>query len=116
MSEPKTLVVVGLISPDENAEPDLPDNLPEFSAYELGIRFRVGRTIPDQILILLSSQEEMTELLSAIEGVNLKLILMTDDPNQPKPDTLDALWDLLPKGESVSLDPPPEEDNPFRIL
>ncbi len=139
MSEPTTLVVVALIALDDDQLADLPEDLDELSAYELGIRRRVGRPVPNPVMICIDSQEELKELLDSIEGLDVTLDLMTDDRTKPKPETLDDLWSLLPQslvspsppGDALNPDDPfrilpngptnpaaspPEDDNPFRIL
>ena len=137
MSEPNTIVVVAMIALDENQLADIPEDLDELSAYELGMRRRVGRPVPNPALICVASQSELKELMDGIEGMDVTLDLMTDDLTKPKPETLDDLWALLP-GETTSspvdainvddpfrilpdipTDPtagPPEDDNPFNVV
>ena len=120
MTRKSTLVVVGIIAADDTEEAELPadlNDLEELTAYELGIRLRVGRGIPERVLILVASPDELTEIIEGIEGVEVNLELMTDDQNQPQPETLDDLWELLSKSVGGAA-PPPEDDsdNPFRIL
>jgi hypothetical protein len=117
MSQQKTLVVVGLIASEEAEDDDLPYDLEELSPYELDIRLRVGRSVPDRVLILIESQSELKELIAAIEGQDMALDIMTDDPSKPKPATLDDLWELLPQGEAAGgNDAPADTEDPFRIL
>ena len=117
MSQQITLVVVGLIAPEDAEDDDLPYDLEELSPYELDIRLRVGRSVPDRVLILIESQDELKELIAAIEGQDMALDIMTDDPSKPKPATLDDLWELLPQSEPVGgNDAADDPDNPFRIL
>jgi hypothetical protein len=126
MSEPTTLVVVAMIALDEDHLADIPEDLEELSAYELGMRRRVGRTVPNPALICVASQDELKELMDGIEGMDVTLELMTDDLTKPKPGTLDDLWSLLPSAatsspvDNVNIDDPfrilPEDDNPFHIL
>lgn len=117
MSQQITLVVVGLIASEEAEDDDLPYDLEELSPYELDIRLRVGRSVPDRVLILIESQGELKELIAAIEGQDMTLDIMTDDPSKPKPATLDELWELLPQGEPAGgNDAPADTEDPFRIL
>ena len=137
MSEPTTLVVVAMIALDEDQLADIPEDLAELSAYELGMRRRVGRPVPSPALICVASQDELKELMDGIEGMDVALDLMTDDRTKPKPETLDDLWALLPSEAASSpvdtiniddpfrilpdmpIDPsagPPEDDNPFNVL
>jgi len=137
MSEPTTLVVVAMIALDDDHLADIPEDLEELSAYELGMRRRVGRALPSPVLICVASQDELKELMDGIEGMEVTLDLMTDDRTKPKPETLDDLWSLLPNAvASPPVDPfniddpfrilpndpigpdthPPEDDNPFHIL
>jgi hypothetical protein len=137
MSEPITLVVVAMIALDEDQLADIPEDLAELSAYELGMRRRVGRPVPSPALICVASQDELKELMDGIEGMDVALDLMTDDRTKPKPETLDDLWALLPSEAASSpvdtiniddpfrilpdmpIDPsagPPEDDSPFNIL
>ena len=137
MSEPTTLVVVAMIALDEDQLADIPEDLAELSAYELGMRRRVGRPVPNPALICVASQDELKELMDGIEGMDVALDLMTDDRTKPKPETLDDLWALLPSEAASSpvdtiniddpfrilpdmpIDPsagPPEDDNPFNVL
>ncbi len=137
MSEPTTLVVVALIALDDDHLADIPEDLEELSAYELGMRRRVGRAVPSPVLICVDSQDELKELMDGIEGMDVALDLMTDDRTKPKPQTLDDLWSLLPSAatgpptDAVNIDDPfrilpsdpidssanpPEDDNPFQIL
>lgn len=116
MSEPTTLVVVAMIALDEDHLADIPEDLEELSAYELGMRRRVGRAVPSPVLICVDSQDELKELMDGIEGMDVTLDLMTDDRTKPKPETLDDLWAMLP---SVVASPPADPfnpDDPFRIL
>ena len=92
-----TLVVVGLIALHDNDVIDLPEDLDELSAYELALRLRVGRKLPDRVLICVSSQEELLELMEGIEGLDTKLELMTDDRTKTAPANLDELMAFLPK-------------------
>lgn len=117
MSQQITLVVVGLIASEEAEDDDLPYDLEELSPYELDIRLRVGRSVPDRVLILIESQSELKELIAAIEGQDMALDIRTDDPSKPKPATLDDLWELLPQGEPAGgNDAPADTEDPFRIL
>jgi hypothetical protein len=137
MSEPTTVVVVAMIALDDDHLADIPEDLEELSAYELGMRRRVGRALPSPVLICVASQDELKELMDGIEGMEVTLDLMTDDRTKPKPETLDDLWSLLPNAvASPPVDPfniddpfrilpndpigpdtnPPEDDNPFHIL
>lgn len=137
MAEPTALVVVALIALDEDHLADIPEDLEELSAYELGMRRRVGRAVPSPVLICVDSQDELKELMDGIEGMDVSLDLMTDDRTKPKPHTLDDLWSLLPSspasppvdtsgmddpfrilpnGPVDPADSPPEDDNPFHIL
>ncbi len=137
MSEPTTLVVVAMIALDDDHLADIPEDLEELSAYELGMRRRVGRALPSPVLICVASQDELKELMDGIEGMEVTLDLMTDDRTKPKPETLDDLWSLLPNAvPSPPVDPfniddpfrilpndplgpdtnPPEDDNPFNLL
>jgi len=137
MSEPTTLVVVAMIALDDDHLADIPEDLEELSAYELGMRRRVGRALPSPVLICVASQDELKELMDGIEGMEVTLDLMTDDRTKPKPETLDDLWSLLPNAvASPPVDPfniddpfrilpndpigpdtnPPEDDNPFNLL
>jgi hypothetical protein len=117
MSHQITLVVVGLIASEEAEDDDLPYDLEELSPYELDIRLRVGRSVPDRVLILIESQSELKELIAAIEGQDMALDIMTDDPSKPKLATLDDLWELLPEGEPAGgNDAPTDTEDPFRIL
>ncbi len=116
MSEPTTLVVVAIIALDEDQIADIPEDLEELSAYELGMRRRVGRTVPSPVLICVDSQDELKELMDGIEGLDVTLDLMTDDLTKPKPETLDDLWSLLPSAAASPPVKPPEDDNPFNIL
>jgi hypothetical protein len=116
MSEPTTLVVVAIIALDEDQLADIPEDLEELSAYELGMRRRVGRAVPSPVLICVDSQDALKELMDGIEGMDVTLDLMTDDLTKPKPETLDDLWSLLP---SAVVSPPVDAfnmDDPFRIL
>jgi hypothetical protein len=117
MSQQITLVVVGLIAQEDAGDDDLPYDLEELSPYELDIRLRVGRSVPGRVLILIESQGELKELIAVIEGQDMVLDIMTDDPSKPKPTTLDELWELLPQSETAGGNDAPEDtDNPFRIL
>ncbi len=116
MSEPTTLVVVAIIALDENHMADITEDLEELSAYELGMRRRVGRTVPSPVLVCVDSQDELKELMDGIEGMDVTLDLMTDDLTKPKPDTLDDLWLLLPTAPTSAPVTPDTLDDPFRIL
>ena len=116
MSEPTTLVVVAMIALDDNHLADIPEDLEELSAYELGMRRRVGRALPSPVLICVASQDELKELMDGIEGMEVTLDLMTDDRTKPKPETLDDLWSLLPNAVASSPVDPFNIDDPFRIL
>lgn len=116
MSEPTTLVVVAMIALDEDQLADIPEELEELSAYELGMRRRVGRPVPNPALICVASQDELKELMDGIEGMEVALDLMTDDRSKPKPETLDDLWTLLPSGVASSPVDTFNPDDPFRIL
>jgi hypothetical protein len=116
MSEPTTLVVVAMIALDEDHLADIPEDLEELSAYELGMRRRVGRAVPSPVLICVDSQDELKELMDGIEGMEVTLDLMTDDRTKPKPETLDDLWSLLPSAVASPPVDPLQLDDPFRIL
>jgi hypothetical protein len=116
MSEPTTLVVVAIIALDEDHLADIPEDLEELSAYELGMRRRVGRAVPSPVLICVDSQDELKELMDGIEGMEVTLDLMTDDRTKPKPETLDDLWSLLPGAVASPPVDPLQLDGPFRIL
>jgi hypothetical protein len=116
MSEPTTLVVVAMIALDEDHLADIPEDLEELSAYELGMRRRVGRAVPSPVLICVDSQDELKELMDGIEGMEVTLDLMTDDRTKPKPETLDDLWSLLPGAVASPPVDPLQLDDPFRIL
>jgi hypothetical protein len=116
MSEPTTLVVVAMIALDEDHLADIPEDLEELSAYELGMRRRVGRAVPSPVLICVTSQDELKELMDGIEGMEVTLDLMTDDRTKPKPETLDDLWSLLPNAVASPPVDPFNIDDPFRIL
>jgi hypothetical protein len=116
MSEPTTLVVVAIIALDEDHLADIPEDLEELSAYELGMRRRVGRAVPSPVLICVDSQDELKELMDGIEGMEVTLDLMTDDRTKPKPETLDDLWSLLPGAVASPPVDPLQLDDPFRIL
>jgi len=116
MSEPTTLVVVAMIALDDDHLADIPEDLEELSAYEVGMRRRVGRALPDPVMICVVDQDELKELMDGIEGLDVTLDLMTDDRTKPKPESLDDLWALLP---SAMASPPVDTssfDDPFRIL
>jgi len=116
MSEPTTLVVVAMIALDEDHLADIPEDLEELSAYELGMRRRVGRAVPNPVLIFVDSQDQLKELMDGIEGMDVTLDLMTDDRTKPKPATLDDLWSLLPSAIASPPVDPLHLDDPFRIL
>jgi hypothetical protein len=116
MSEPTTLVVVAMIALDEDHLADIPEDMEELSAYELGMRRRVGRAVPSPVLICVDSQDELKELMDGIEGMEVTLDLMTDDRTKPKPETLDDLWSLLPGAVASPPVDPLQLDDPFRIL
>lgn len=116
MSEPTTLVVVALIALDDDHLANIPEDLDELSAYELGIRRRVGRAVPSPVLICVASQEEVKELMDSIEGMDVTLDLMTDDRTKPKPETFDDLWSLLPRTPTSHPVDSFNMDDPFRIL
>jgi hypothetical protein len=116
MSEPTTLVVVAMIALDDDHLADIPEDLEELSAYELGMRRRVGRALPSPVLICVASQDELKELMDGIEGLEVTLDLMTDDRTKPKPETLDDLWSLLPNAVASPPVEPFNIDDPFRIL
>ena len=116
MSEPTTLVVVALIALDDDHLANIPEDLDELSAYELGIRRRVGRAVPSPVLICVASQEELKELMDSIEGMDVTLDLMTDDRTKPKPETLDDLWSLLPRAPTSPPVNSSNTDDLFRIL
>jgi hypothetical protein len=116
MSEPTTLVVVAMIALDDDHLADIPEDLEELSAYELGMRRRVGRALPSPVLICVASQDELKELMDGIEGMEVTLDLMTDDRTKPKPETLDDLWSLLPNAVPSPPVDPFNIDDPFRIL
>lgn len=116
MSEPTTLVVVAIIALDENQLADIPEELEELSAYELGMRRRVGRALPSSVMVCVDSQDELKELMDGIEGMDVTLDLMTDDLTKPKPETFDDLWALLPSAATSPPVNPDPIDDPFRIL
>ncbi|WP_034417698.1 hypothetical protein [Candidatus Entotheonella palauensis] len=116
MSEPTTIVVVAIIALDENDLADIPEEFEELSAYELGMRRRVGRVVPSPVLICVDSQDELKELMDGIEGMDVTLDLMTDDRTKPKPETLDDLWAVLPSAPTSPPVDTPNLDDPFRIL
>ncbi len=95
MSQPQTLLVVGLIAANDADAMDIPDDIEEISAYELTIRIRVGRPVPDPVMIVVSSQDEVVELVDGIKGADLTLDIMTDDLNRPKLANLEELMALL---------------------
>lgn len=116
MSEPTKIIVVAMIALDDDNLADIPEDLNELSAYELGIRLGVGRAVPSPSLICLDSQDELKELMDAIEGMDITLDLRTDDRTKPKPETLDDLWTLLPTTPEVDAGYMPELSDPFTIL
>ncbi|MGQ4807616.1 hypothetical protein NKDENANG_00970 [Candidatus Entotheonellaceae bacterium PAL068K] len=115
MSDDKVILVVGLIAEDNADHEFLPQeafaDFEEQTVYEVGLRLRMGKPLPDCLMTTVGSQEELQALAAAVKGRGIRLALMTDARGRDNPRTLEALLAQLPQL------PPRDHDNDvFHIL
>jgi hypothetical protein len=101
MSQAKTILVVGLVAKDDAATEFISQeafaDFEEQSVYEVAIRLRTGKSLPDRLMTTVSSQEELLQLVSATEGKDIRLALITDERKRARPESIADLLDSLPK-------------------
>jgi hypothetical protein len=101
MSQTKTILVVGLVAQDNAATEFISQeafaDFEEQSVYEVEIRLSTGKSLPDCLMTTVSSQEELLQLVRAVEGRDIRLALMTDERQRARPASIADLLDCLPK-------------------
>jgi hypothetical protein len=101
MPHEKTILVVGLVAEDntttEFISPEAFADFEEQSVYEVVMRLRTGKSLPDRLMTTVSSQDELMQLESAVAGRDIRLALMTDERGRAKPESVAELLTHLPK-------------------
>ena len=101
MSQEKIILVVGLVAEDDASTEFISQeafaDFEEQSVYEVVMRLRTGKALPDRLMITVSFQDELSELVSAVEGKGIRLALMTDERKRAKPESVAELLTYLPK-------------------
>jgi hypothetical protein len=101
MSQEKTILVVGLVAEDDASTEFLSQeafaDFEEQSVYEVVMRLRTGKSLPDRLMTTVSFQDELSELVSAVTGKGIRLALMTDERKRAKPASVAELLTYLPK-------------------
>jgi hypothetical protein len=121
MSEEKKILVVGLVETDDASTDFIPReafaDFEEQTAYEVALRLGVGKSLPDLLMITVSSQDELRELINALGGENVRFTLMTNSRAREVPQTMEDLMAQLPQSVVQDDDDTTGNDNNlFRIL
>ncbi len=67
------------------------------TVYEGVIRLKTGRPLPDQLMIMVRSQDDLHKLVRAARGRDVRLAVMTDRRTPTQPQSVDELLALLPE-------------------
>jgi hypothetical protein len=113
MAQAKTILVVGLVAEDEAPTTFLPQeafaDFEEQTVYEVVIRLKTRKPIPDRLMTTVSTPDELMQLVKAVEGREIRLAVMTDERGRPQPQSVDDLLTQLashrPKGDTPDLFP-----------
>jgi hypothetical protein len=115
MAPVKTILVVGLVAEDEDSTTFLPQeafaDFEERTVYEVVIRLRTGKPLPDHLMTMVSTPGELEQLVEAVKGWGIRLAVMTDERGRPQPQSVEELRTQL-----ASHRPRGEPPNPFPIL
>jgi hypothetical protein len=115
MVQAKTILVVGLVAEDEAPTTFLPQeafaDFEEQTLYEVVIRLKTRKPIPDRLMTTVSTPDELMQLVKAVEGREIRLAVMTDERGRPQPQSVD---DLL--AQLASHRPRDDTPNLFPIL
>ena len=118
MSHETVILVVGLVAEDNDDTASLPQeafaDFEEQTVYEIDVRLRTGKALPDCLMTMVSSQDELQTLTTAVEGRGIRLALMTDERGREKPRTIEALLAQLPQHTPSA--PKGGDDHLFNIL
>ena len=113
MAPAKTILVVGVVAEDGAPIAFLPQeafaDFEEQTVYEVVIRLRTGKPLPDRLMTTVSTPEELEQLVEAVEGREIRLAVMTDERGRPQPQSVEDLRTQLashrPRGEPPNLFP-----------
>jgi len=101
VAQHKTILVVGIVADDGETDsfmhPRAFDDFEPQSVYEVVIRLKTGRPLPDQLMTMVRSQDDLQKIIRAARGRDVRLAVTTDLrlPNQPQ--SVDDLLALLPE-------------------
>lgn len=101
MAQNKTILVVGLVAdvgePNTLMHPNAFDDFEAQTVYEVVIRLKTGRPLPDRLMTMVRSQDDVQKLVRAAQRRDVRLAVMTDlrTPNQPQ--SVEELLALLPE-------------------
>ena len=113
MPQEKTILVVGLVAEDDASTEFLSQeafaDFEEQTVYEVVIRLKTRKPIPDRLMTTVSTPDELMQLVKAVEGREIRLAVMTDERGRPQPQSVDDLLTQLashrPKGDTPNLFP-----------
>jgi hypothetical protein len=113
MVEGKTILVVGLVAEDDAPTAFLPQeafaDFEEQTVYEVVLRLKTGKPMPERLMIIVGTQDELLQLVEAVEGQGIRLALMTDERGHPQPQSVEDLLSRLaskpPGGNTKDLFP-----------
>lgn len=101
VAQNKTILVVGLVADDSEPttfmNPKAFDDFELQTVYEGVIRLKTGRPLPDQLMIMVRSQDDLHKLVRAARGRDVRLAVMTDRRTPTQPQSVDELLALLPE-------------------
>lgn len=114
MVQGKTILVVGVVAEAHNPAALLPReafaDFEEQTVYEVVLRLKVGKPLPAHLMTTVHTQDELLELVKAVEGRGIRLALMTDERGQ-QPQSVEELQRRL-----AGNPPDSKTENLFPIL
>ena len=101
MAQQKTILVVGLVAdecaPSTFMHPNAFDDFEAQTVYEVVIRLKTGRPLPEQLMTVVRTQDDLQKLIRAAQRREVRLAVTTDRRTQSQPQSVDELLQLLPE-------------------
>jgi hypothetical protein len=101
VAQNRTILVVGLVADDGEPttfmNPKAFDDFESQTVYEAVIRLKTGRPLPDQLMIMVRTQDDLQKIVRAARGREVRLAVMTDLRTPTQPQSVDELLALLPE-------------------
>ncbi|ETW98016.1 MAG: hypothetical protein ETSY1_20460 [Candidatus Entotheonella factor] len=101
MAQNKTILVVGLVADDDESatfmHPKAFDDFESQTVYEVVIRLKTGRPLPDQLMTMVRTQDDLHKLVRAAQSRDVRLAVMTDLRTTDQPQSVEELLALLPE-------------------